>query len=66
MADLLMRLECAKSAFYSPLASVMTYSLKIMQKTVKVIETMVVKDTRSSKYTMSVVYLLILGELTWL
>jgi len=44
----------------------MTNTLKIMQKEVKVISAMVVKDTRSSKYTMSVVYLLIPGELTWL
>jgi len=37
-----------------------------MQKDIKVINAMAVKDTRSSKYTMSVVYLLIPGELTWL
>jgi len=42
------------------------HSSKIMKKDIKVIQVMVVKDTRSSKYTMSVVYLLNLGELTWL
>jgi len=44
----------------------MAYSSKIMQKDIKVIQAMVVKDTRSSKYTISDVYLLTLGELTWL